>query len=555
MDTSERRRYQVIERNVVVRNLARVQGETLKLSDEEASQLGNKVRPCDGYSLPEPTTYNDSTSSRKYERSGNSQFDAWGNLNSGGWLGRGPDSEVRADSRKSRDRAFDVSLDDRFAKRVVETLTNNVIGKGMKLQAKVQKVRGDGLDDRKNRLIEEAWEEWLDRRLCHTAGLQDFQELQKTIFSSCVIGGESFVRFIRRVPENGKIPLQLETIEAAQMPVEEYRRAESGRQIRMGVEVNDWLRPVGYWFYSWHPGEYWSGYMGRNQGYQRFPAEDILHLYALRRLNQHRGMSWLRATQEPLKHLAGFNEAYLYAARVGACVAGILQSAYPDQMPLDDQEEAASQDGLRPIGKIEPGTFYKLPQGDTFQGFDPKRPETAYEPFIRAQLRGIAAGTNITYEELSNDYSQANYSSIRQSHVISIYYWQVLQDWFCRKFLDPIFAEFMQALYFAYPSDFGDFPDFPNRYLSSKSKRWAKRGWAWVDPLKEVSAIEKSLKMGLTSLSEEADKKGGDFEETIRNRAREVKMIQDIAAQEGIPIEYLMDTNNLDMNNETSNLD
>lgn len=169
-------------------------GETLSLTPEEASSFGDNVKPVKGQSVAvtqQKTNINKQPATPKRSR-----FDGWGYPQQGKWLGRGPDAEVRGDLQRTRDRALDVTLDDRFAKRVVGILGENVVGQGIRLQSKIEKQRGEGLDSKLNSLIEEAWEEWLDKQFCHTAGLQHFYELQRLTLSSCVMNGESFTRFV-----------------------------------------------------------------------------------------------------------------------------------------------------------------------------------------------------------------------------------------------------------------------------------------------------------------------------------------------------------------------
>ena len=58
--------------------------------------------------------------------------------------------------------------------------------------------------------------------------------------------------------------------------------------------------------------------------------------------------------------------------------------------------------------------------------------------------------------------------------------------------------------------------------------RWIFRGFAWVDPLREAKAKKEELIMGLTTLVDEASARGKDWEELIKQRAKEIQALEDL---------------------------
>jgi capsid protein len=50
----------------------------------------------------------------------------------------------------------------------------------------------------------------------------------------------------------------------------------------------------------------------------------------------------------------------------------------------------------------------------------------------------------------------------------------------------------------------------PERF---KAARWMPRGWAWVDPAKEVAAYKEAVRCGFKTLGEVVAEQGGDLEE------------------------------------------
>jgi capsid protein len=65
----------------------------------------------------------------------------------------------------------------------------------------------------------------------------------------------------------------------------------------------------------------------------------------------------------------------------------------------------------------------------------------------------------------------------------------------------------------------------PERY---RAIRWMPRGWAWVDPAKEVQAYKDAVRCGFKTLGEVVAEQGGDLEELLVARAAEVQMAEEL---------------------------
>jgi capsid protein len=46
-------------------------------------------------------------------------------------------------------------------------------------------------------------------------------------------------------------------------------------------------------------------------------------------------------------------------------------------------------------------------------------------------------------------------------------------------------------------------------------------GYGWVDPVKEISASQSAIEVGVSTLSDEAAAQGRDWEEVLEQQARE----------------------------------
>jgi lambda family phage portal protein len=180
--------------------------------------------------------------------------------------------------------------------------------------------------------------------------------------------------------------------------------------------------------------------------------------------------------------------------------------------------------------KVEAGEFTQLPPGYKFSSWDPAYPTEAFDPFMRAVLRGIAAGVGVSYESLSRDYSQSNYSSSRLALLDDRDLWRVLQRWWIRSFREPLHARWLQAavLAGAIPAvNRAEYAENPDKFRAAS---WKPRGWSWVDPTKEVQAFKEAERAGYTTKADiiAATAGGQDLEDILQARKRELDLLAEM---------------------------
>jgi lambda family phage portal protein len=179
--------------------------------------------------------------------------------------------------------------------------------------------------------------------------------------------------------------------------------------------------------------------------------------------------------------------------------------------------------GAREI-QLEPGIVERLDPGETFNFVNPNRPNANVDPFFRLMLREIAAGTGPSYESLSKDYSQSNYSSSRLALIDDRDLWKVIQGWFIRNFRNPIHREWLQQAVLSksivtLPVD--SYASNPEKF---STVRFKPRGWTWIDPTKEVEAYKEAIRCGFTTTGEVIALTGGgkDLEDVLGERRQEL---------------------------------
>lgn len=423
------------------------------------------------------------------------------------------DAELRGSLKTLRNRTRDLCRNNDYAKNALRAIENNVIGQGVRLQSQVTQNTGRAagrLNDRVNSAIETKWAEWCKKDTCHTAGTLSFADIERLLISSVAESGEVFVRIVRKKFGRSNIPFSLEVIEADLLDEDHNEVLRNGREVRFGIERDEWQRPVAYYFKNKHPGDYtFTG--TADKGKTRVPAEDVIHLFRQTRPGQSRGFPWFAPALVRMHHLAGFEEAEVIKARAQASIMGFIKSE-------SDGLSDGTQDNQR-VTTFDPGTIEHLLPGEDFTSFAPTSPGGQFEPFMRAMLRAVAAGLGVSYESLSRDYSQSNYSSSRLALLDDRDNWRTLQQWMIENFHSRVFEQWLDM---AWASGELDLPNYAGNESMYKSVRFVPRGWSWVDPVKEVNAYKDAVRSGFMTVSDVVAQSGQDFDELITQRKREI---------------------------------
>lgn len=432
------------------------------------------------------------------------------------------DAESRMAIKTLRNRVRDLTRNNDYVQNALRAIQNNVVGQGVKFQAQVSRSRGRGagkMDNGLNDAIEKAWAKWGRADSCHTAGKMCFSDIERLLIRSVAEGGEIFVRIVRQNFGKSPVPIALEIIEADLLDENHNGFDETnGNEIRMGIEVDRWQRPVAYHFYKRHPGDVNFGPGIQMQSKIRVPAADVIHLFRMDRPDQSRGVPWFASAMLRLRHMSGFEEAEVIAARASACQMGFIETPDPEF------EGDGVIDGER-VSSFEPGKVTTLAPGEKFTSFNPSRPNGLLDPFMRYMLRGVAAGVGVSYETLSKDYSQSNYSSSRLALLDDRDTWRTLQNWMIESFHQRVFEAWIEM---AVLSGTLSLPNFETQRSKYEAVRWIPRGWSWVDPAKEINAYQTAVRSGFMTMTDVIAQNGGDFEDLITTRAREVELTKEL---------------------------
>jgi lambda family phage portal protein len=461
------------------------------------------------------------------------------------WLagGTSADAEIRSSMVRLRNRARQVIRDSDHAKAAIRTIRNNVIGTGIRMQMQVMMQRGRAgkprQDDLTNGRIERMFAAWCAAEVCHTGGSLSFQDIEEQVITGPAESGEILVRLVPRSFGGGRIPLALELIEADQLDETiDGRSTVPGQQVsggewRLGVHVDEWCRPVEYAFLARHPGDSRLG-TGYTQARVIVPADQIIHVFIPERPGQSRGVTWFASALKQLHHLVGYQEAEVVRARASSSLMGFITTESGAGEELGEPELI---DGEH-VTTFEAGVYKTLFPGQSVSVPDLHSPDGEFEPFVRVMLRSMAAGLGVSYESISRDYSQSNYSSSRLSLLEDRENWRSLQQRVIRMFHQRVFKAWLRAAVSSGELSLPGYQQEPERFESAV--KWVARGWEWVDPVKEGEAYKAAVRNGFMTQAEVVMSRGGDYHEFIQQRAAE------IAEQEELGLVFDTNPNEVD---------
>lgn len=407
-----------------------------------------------------------------------------------------------------RARARALAANNEHGRRFLSLVATNVVGRrNPKLQVRAFDRPGK-LDKAANDTIEAHWERW-GRNADITGRHKSLYALLRTTIKAVARDGEALVRVVR----NRRLPygLGLQLLEADRLDEARNQRLDNGNTVRQGVEVDSALRPVAYWIKTAHPGE---NYATLAAGVERIPVGEMMHLFLPERAEQVRGATWLHAVIVRASVIHDFEEAAVVAARIGASKVAALERS--EEAPDSGMGDSTSA-GIPQI-KVEAGEMFELPPGYKLNSWNPDYPHANFESFLKACLRGLAAGLDVAAHNLTGDMTDVNYSSARIAELAEREIWMTLQDWFIESLVLPLYEDWLALSLLSGAITFdGSGKALPADKLQKflNASRFQGRRWSWVDPSKEASANETLLANGLTSRTRITAEQGEEFDDIL----------------------------------------
>lgn len=428
------------------------------------------------------------------------------------------DAEVRAHGRVMRARARQLRKDNPLAARFVQLQSENIVGPyGFDLQCRIANTR-NGTNEAASDAIERDWWTWSKRATCTTDGKMCLAETLTAFVEMWKTDGEAFLVMHPGFPNRYGFAVQL--LDPDQVD-DDYNvpPGDNRNEVRMGVEIDKWERPVAYHIMTRHPGD-WYGNTVRIR--DRIPAERVIHRFTPLGAGQTRGITPMAPAMLNLQMLGGAQEALLVLQRAVACKSGWIEVDPEYTPPVDptvdgDGEASVKEQPQIVTWEAEPLKIEQLPKGLQFKQWDPGQPSPEYEVFTRDVKRELAAAFGVSYASLTGDQSQANFGSQRvamtserdgykrDQQIVVGDLTRLLEMWAtAAMFAGAISVPAYNVEALVYASEF------------------QPRGFDWIDPEKDIKAELAEVGAGINSLTRIAASKGRDRMEILKERQREI---------------------------------
>ncbi|WP_417607242.1 phage portal protein [Primorskyibacter flagellatus] len=325
--------------------------------------------------------------------------------------------------------------------------------------------------------------------------------------------GEAFLR----IHVTAGREIRLKALPAEQVDPTIHRDLGDGGRIVAGIEFDAEDEVVAYHILPEAPGTPFVTYGEA----VRVPAHDVLHLFDPLFPGQVRGLSWMAPVLLKLRDRDEASDALLMQLKTASLITGYVRD--PDGTFAGFEGQASSR-ALNVA--LEPGAMRILPPGADVTFSNPGQGLSQAVDFLRAQDREIAAGTGLTFEALTGDLTQTNYSSARVGLLEFRRRAEMLQKTLIEgQLLRPLWLRWITRRSLADEIDTGG--DALSDFLSV---RFVAPGWQWVDPRNEVEADVAAIEAGLKSREEVVAGRGRDIDELNEEIARDAGRDQKDAA-------------------------
>lgn len=418
-------------------------------------------------------------------------------------------------------RARSLELNSDVTEAMINAFERNVVGAGFMVQADT------GNEDLNNK-IESLFREWCRPENCDVTGTQSFLELCTMAVRRMRVDGGML--FLKSYEGNKRFPFMLQAREVTDLDSGIIGPAFSTGQTAVidGVEVNANGKPLAYYLQQYTP-----------DGYNKIqplkvPASDMIALWIKKRPGQVREVTPLSVTMNRVKDMDDYMHTVSLKEKILACMAIFIKRQTPNTGRGITPGRAGNMqrpDGAYSSMYLTPGMIEELEPGDEVQTVIPAGQASNARDMLSTYTRLSSASQGLSYEVVSRDMSQTNYSSARQALIEDRRTYQRMQQYLIDHLLRIVYTEFIKSAVVAGTLKIPGFWENQEKYLNHT---WTTPGWTWIDPLKEVTANTAAINSGQETLSSVCARTGNDWRAMMEQRAAELVHQKELEERYGI---------------------
>jgi lambda family phage portal protein len=400
--------------------------------------------------------------------------------------------------RTLRSRARYEVANNSYARGITLTLANDCVGTGPRLQM----LTGD---NETNRTVEQEFMRWADAI--------SLPEKLRTMRMARAESGEAFCMLVANPKVDSAVKLDLRLLEADQVATPDLSRQPMGANAVDGIVFDAYGNPIEYHVLKNHPGDQVMRY---SLDYDRIPAPAMIHYFRADRPGQNRGIPEITPALPLFAQLRRYTLAVIAAAETAADFAAVLFTDAPANGEADPIEPMDLVELERRMATVLPGGW-RLGQ------IQAQQPSTGYGEFKKEILNEIARCLNMPFNVACGNSSGYNYASGRLDHQTYFKSIRVDQEQMGSVVLDHVLRTWLDEAILV--------SELLPLWLRSAAFRDLDHQWFWdgqehVDPAKEANAQATRLTSHTTTLAYEYARQGRDWESELKQRAKEIKLMQ-----------------------------
>jgi lambda family phage portal protein len=376
-------------------------------------------------------------------------------------------------------------------------------------------------DQNVNSDVEAYWNSWWDK--CDLSGRHTGSILMQIATMSMLRDGDFFFILVRDQDGN----LRLQGVEADR--IGDPFRTYTSLNLIGGIHINQETgAPDGYDVYLRTFG---NAYMFQ----ATIAANQVFHLYDPLRIDQYRGVTAFCTAINDATDIYEIVQMEKMAAKIASSQGGIIKrnnNNATDLANLTNDLDANNQ--TIKIESIEPGRITYLEPGEEMQFPDsPNRPGNGFQEFHKILLRNICMGVGIPYSFAVDPSAMSGPTArleMQQASRTFKRHQKLLEDKVLRPVKNIVIAD-------------GIARGLIKNNVGTKTTKGVFNFGASVsiDLGRESASAIAEFKAGLRTAADIYSERGLDFESSIQQRARETKMITDLAEKYNIPATAISD--------------
>jgi lambda family phage portal protein len=408
-------------------------------------------------------------------------------------------AEASASLVTLRTRARELARNNAYAKRAIEVIATNTVGSGIRPSHM-------GVSATQLKRVKQVWNDWAETKACDANGMMDIYAMQKHVMHAVARDGECLILKKVNTDPNAAVPFQLQVLEADYLDSEMYRTldVEKGNYVMQGVEYNQQGKRVAYWLYESHPGD--PRIMMRNFQPKRVPAEYVAHIYVADRPGQVRGIPFGVASFIKLRDFEEYQDAELVRRKVASLMVAFVSDPAGSTIGGSKKKFPST---------MNPGSIMELNGGQQVTLSTPPSVD-GYGEYSRVTLQAVATAYGVTYEAMTGNLSDVNFSSGRMGWLefhrnVTDWQYNLIVPMMC----DVIYDWFKQGI-----------------AITGAARVPSKASWTaprreMIDPLKEAQGIKEQIRIGLISRSEAIRMQGYEPDDVHAEMIEDAKKLDD----------------------------